>query len=151
MEIDKLQKKELSKVQELAKRCIRESYIDFLSQETIEMYINSGEVDHEISKHEKDCYVLKEQNNIIAYIIFLDDFIHIMMIDPNFQRNGYGSQLLAFAEFSMLAKGFPVLKLETFMENKRAMTFYQKNNWQIIKQKREEELGVTRVFLQKKY
>ena len=151
MEIEKLKREDLSSVQELAKRCIRESYQTFFSQEMIDWYINSGEADREISNYADNCYVLMEKHKLIGYNVFYDNFIHIMMIDPEFQGKGYGTRLLAFAELSMLTKGHPILKLETFLENKQAISFYEKNNWKISHQKREEELDVTKVFLEKQY
>ena len=150
MEIRKLKENELEKVQEIAKKVIRKNYKAFFAQDAIDWFINSGESDKEFIKNFQNCNVLIDNDEIKGFNIFFDNFIHLMMVDTDVQRAGYGTKLLNFAEQKMKENDFTKMKLETFKENEQGVNFYKKNEWNIESEKQEDGLNVTRVFLEKR-
>ena len=60
-------------------------------------------------------------------------------IAQNMQGKGIGSKLLNFAEEQAKQKGYAEILIWSFRENTRAITFYQKNGFQIDKTEFLEE------------
>ncbi len=149
IEIRKANANDLPKMQEIARRTIDKCYKSFLGDENVDWYINSGESDKEIQKHIENTDVLIRNDEIIAMAIYFEDFIHLMMVDVDLQRGGIGSQLLAHCEKQISNHGHLTMRLETFEANHQAVHFYKKNGWTITRKQKEEEMDVSRVFLEK--
>ena len=45
---------------------------------------------------------------------------------PNFQKRGFGKQLMTFGEMALIEKGCPKLNLQIRNDNTKAINFYQK-------------------------
>ncbi|BDD02899.1 GNAT family N-acetyltransferase [Aureibacter tunicatorum] len=147
--IRKINDKELVEAQTIARRTIRHSYTAFFSEETINMFIDSGAADEEFVKHFEHCYVLANEKEILGFCIFYENFIDLMMIDSNIHGKGLGTTLLQFAESKIAEEGYERMRLETFLENKQAVSFYLKSGWSIIKSQKEEGLNLERITLEK--
>ncbi|RBO87434.1 GNAT family N-acetyltransferase [Nocardia puris] len=51
-----------------------------------------------------------------------------MMVDPGNHRRGLGRLLLRYAEETLLAR-YSTIRLETFVDNARAASFYEACGW----------------------
>lgn len=128
--------KDLSLIQNIARKTIDKCYRNFLGDEGVDWYINSGESDKELENNISNCYILEESSNILGFAIFFDDLIHLMMIDEKLHRSGLGSTLLSCVENKLNETGNANIKLETFEGNTQAINFYLKNGWVISKRNR---------------
>ncbi len=147
--IRKAQVDDLPTMQEIARRTIDKCYRSFLGDEGVDWFINSGESDKELEKHISNCDVLLREENILAFTIYFDDLIHLMMVDVDLQRTGIGSQLLAHSEQRLFASGKTVIRLETFEGSEQATGFYLKNGWSLTRKQEDEKHGFIRLFLEK--
>lgn len=147
--IRKAQIKDLPHLQKIAKRTISNCYRSFLGDESVDWYINSGESDRELQKNIGNCDVMLENNKIIAFSIYFDDIIHLMMVDFTLHRKGIGLKLLEHTEKQLFAQGNSAIRLETFEGNRQAIDFYVKNNWNIIKKEKDKDHDFIRVFFKK--
>ncbi len=96
----------------------------------------------------KELYVFEKNNIIIGTIVlstFMDDeylpilwltsnhqniYIHRLAIHPEFQGQGLAQQLMNFAEQYALKNKFNSVRLDTFSQNARNNTFYEKRGYQ---------------------
>lgn len=140
---------DLSTIQVVARRTIDLCYRSFLGDESVDWYIDSGGSDREIQKYLGNCFVLEQEDRIIAFTIFLNDLIQLMMVDVSQQNNGLGTKLLAFAENRMAADGQTTIRLETFAGNFQAIEFFSKNGWRQSEGKQDKELGFIRLYYEK--
>lgn len=127
----KLRKSKPSELQEivaLASKTFDTFYRPFLGDHNVDWYVGSGELKREIVKHANDLHVLLINNEIKGFAIYFDDFIHIMMIDEDAHRLGMGSFLMTAVE-DQLFKNHNNIKLQSFVGNKIATSFYLKNGW----------------------
>jgi len=64
---------------------------------------------------------------IVGFIsVYLqDNFIHNLFIHPQYQGQGFGKNLLLFAEDKLLRP----MTLEIAMDNLKVCTFYEKYGW----------------------
>ena len=119
---------ELHEIVALANKTFDTFYRSFLGDYNVDWYVGSGELKREIVKHANDLYVLLINNEIKGFAIYFDDFIHIMMIDEDAHRLGMGSFLMTAVE-GQLFKNHKNIKLQSFVGNKIATSFYLKNGW----------------------
>ena len=69
-------------------------------------------------------------DEIIATAMFGYDghrgWLNYFAVLPNFQKRGYGKQLMTFGEMALIEKGCPKLNLQIRNDNTKAINFYQK-------------------------
>ena len=69
-------------------------------------------------------------DEIIATAMFGYDghrgWLNYFAVLPNFQKRGFGKQLMTFGEMALIEKGCPKLNLQIRNDNTKAMNFYQK-------------------------
>ena len=142
---------DLLSMQEIARRTIDKCYRSFLGDAGVDCFINSGDSDRELEKYLSSCDVLLQNGAIVAFTIYFDDLIHLMMVDVILHRKGLGSQLLAHSESRLFDSNNTTLRLETFEGNQQAIDFYLKNGWSIIRKQEDTQFGFTRVFFEKRH
>ncbi len=147
--IRKAQADDLPRMQDIARHTIDKSYRSFLGDERVDWFINSGESDREVQNHIEDCDVLLKENAIVAFAVYFEDLIHLMMVDVYLHRTGLGSRLLDHCENRLLARGNSTIRLETFEGNHQAINFYLKNGWSVTTKQEDKEHGFIRVLFEK--
>ena len=69
-------------------------------------------------------------DEIIATAMFGYDghrgWLNYFAVLPNFQKRGFGKQLMTFGEMVLIEKGCPKLNLQIRNDNTKAINFYQK-------------------------
>ncbi len=149
IQIRKAQADDLAKMQCIARQAIDMCYRSFLGDEGVDWYINSGESDRELEKHIGNCDVLLQDDTIIAFSIYFDDLIHLMMVDESRHHEGLGSHLLRYAE-QQLFTDHDVLCLNTFDGNEQAISFYLRNGWSETHSEEDSEHDFVRRFFEKR-
>ncbi len=68
-------------------------------------------------------------DEIIATAMFGYDghkgWLNYFAVLPNFQKRGFGKQLMTFGEMALIEKGCPKLNLQIRNDNSKAINFYQ--------------------------
>lgn len=84
-----------------------------------------------------DIYIFEENNIIKGFIgIVEQNYIAGLFIKKKYQRQGIGKQLLDYCKSKCSG-----LMLDVFIKNKNALSFYQKNKFEIVKEYFNEELS----------
>ena len=69
-------------------------------------------------------------DEIIATAMFGYDghrgWLNYFAVLPNFQKRGFGKQLMTFGEMALIERGCPKLNLQIRNDNTKAINFYQK-------------------------
>ena len=69
-------------------------------------------------------------DEIIATAMFGYDghrgWLNYFAVLPNFQKRGFGKELMTFGEMALIEKGCPKLNLQIRNDNTKAINFYQK-------------------------
>ncbi len=111
-------------------------------------FIKSGASDAEIEGGLKNCFVMAEHDGIIGFAILKSDLLHLMMVSAPYQRQGYGAQLLRYAETAMFAE-HERIHLQSFCDNTEALSFYQKHGWVQREPSDDDDSGITMIYLEK--
>lgn len=83
-----------------------------------------------------DVYIFEENNLIKGFIGIVDDnYIAGLFIREKYQRQGIGKELLDYCKSK-----YSYLMLDVFIRNKNALTFYRKNNFEVMKEHFNEQL-----------
>lgn len=147
--IRRVEADELSLVQTIAREVIITCYPAFLGPKPVAAFIESGQSDQVFIEYKSDLFVLRDENQLIGFSICFEDFIHLMMVRPDAQRGGYGSQLLGWCEEAIKDRGFGTARLETFASNAQAVRFYIKNGWSDVKRDNEISGVFARIWFEK--
>ena len=148
--IRKAEPPDLPEMQEIARRTIDRCYRSFLGDEGVDWFISSGESDRELRSQMDPCDVLLKDGEVVAFTIYLDDLIHLMMVDAPLHRSGLGSQLRAHSERKLFTRGHSTIRLETFKGNQQAINFYLKNGWVTVGEEKDKEHNFIRVLFEKR-
>ncbi|MGI9569030.1 MAG: GNAT family N-acetyltransferase [Desulfobulbia bacterium] len=149
MIIRRASQSDLPELQELARRTIDRNYRSFLGDESVDWFLESGESDKEVIENLDNCSVAEEGDKQIAYCVYYEDFIHILMVDPDFQRAGIGKQMLGYVEDEFRRSGRSKCRLESFQENSQAINFYLGNGFVTMAEEVDPNSGVSRVHMSK--
>lgn len=57
--------------------------------------------------------------------------IHRLVIDPTFQKQGYGKKLMDFAEQFAFENNYASIRLDAYSQNKKVIEFYKIRNYSI--------------------
>ena len=95
-------------------------------------YENFNEVKSALS--EAEIYVADQNKKVIGFIGLIDNYIAGIFVSEHMQLHGIGKQLLSIAK-----KRHPVLQLHVYKKNLKAIGFYQKQDFRIIKSTRIPE------------
>ena len=80
-------------------------------------------------------YVYEEGNKIKGFISIIENnFIGALFVDNNSQGNGIGKKLLDFAK-----KEYKSLSLAVYKENEKALKFYLREGFSIVKEQVNED------------
>ena len=127
-QIRKAKKSEIDAIVKIANNAFDTLYRPFLGDYNVNWYINNAELKKEIVKHFSDLHVLTLNDKIVGFIIYFENFIHIMMIDTKEHHSGLGSFFLNSVE-TILFEKYNTIKLQSFVGNTIATNFYLKNGW----------------------
>lgn len=136
-------------MQDLSRRTIDAKYRSFMGDEAVDWFIGDGHSDKELSDNINNCEVMFVNGNIAGFSILHENLIHLMMIDVDLHRIGFGSKLLHYVESLLLDKDFNKITLETFEGNAQAIKFYNNNSWNQVNKELVESAGFVRVFFEK--
>ncbi|MDR2855267.1 MAG: GNAT family N-acetyltransferase [Methanomicrobiales archaeon] len=142
--IAKAEESDISTMQATARRVILNNYPVFLGEEAVHEFIESGQSDREIEDGIGNCFVMKQEDEVIGFAIVLKDLLHLIMIDVPYQNQGYGTVLLEYIEQEMFHV-YSVIRLQSFESNKVARFFYENNGWSV--QSREKVDGLDTYML----
>ena len=89
-----------------------------------------------------ECYVYLVENKICGYIAINDGYIEHLYVVADMQKRGIGKQLVEFCK-----NNYKELSLHVFKKNKKAVDFYLKQDFSIIKEELEDETGEIGYFM----
>ncbi|MBO3096915.1 GNAT family N-acetyltransferase [Gelidibacter pelagius] len=110
-----------------------------------EHYPNAAAFEKDIERDE--LYVLIHDHQIVGTIVissFMDEeyqaikwltpndknlYIHRLAVHPEFQGRGFAQKLMDFAEKFGLDNGYDSIRLDTFSQNHRNQTFYERRDY----------------------
>ena len=83
-----------------------------------------------------DVVVAVEGNHVVGFAVmgYLENEAHLDLfgVDPDYQRKGVGTKLIAWVEKTALVSGIGIIYLETRLKNEAGRKFYQKLGYKNI-------------------
>lgn len=90
-----------------------------------------------------ETYVFEDKHQIKGFIsILLDNFIGALFVENRCQRRNIGSKLLEYVRQNRAN-----LTLKVYAQNQSALRFYQKNDFKIITEKKDEQTGENELIM----
>ena len=92
--------------------------------------------DYFLPRSELYCAVEKEDGTIIGFIGLVKDYIAGLFVDRKFRGQKAGTKLISHCQAR-----YPVLELDVFAKNVRAIHFYEKMGFSITEQRKSPDTG----------
>ncbi len=116
------------------------THIGHLSRTIIEYELGWSWTPQRIIKKIKDkntnVVVAVEGNHVVGFAVmgYLENEAHLDLfgVDPDYQRKGVGTKLIAWVEKTALVSGIGIIYLETRLKNETGRKFYQKLGYKNI-------------------
>ncbi len=140
---------DLPVLKDLAARTIDACYRPFLGDEAVEYFLGSGESDREVQQQLEQTAVLDVDGRIVGMVVWYEDLLHLLMVDVDEHRNGYGTTLLRHAQEEYFATGGRCFRLESFEGNRGARAFYDRHGWETSAEVLDGRSGVVRIHMTK--
>ena len=118
---------DLDRLLEVARQTIDVDYRAFIDDEGVDWYL-SGPSDDYIYRNIENASVVIADGNLVGFAVCKANVIDLIIIDHEYHRRGFGTELLAHCE-SDLFEHYDSLTLESFEGNEKANRFYRKNGW----------------------
>jgi RimJ/RimL family protein N-acetyltransferase len=118
---------------------------EFLGDEVIDEFINSGACDKEVLDNLEKMYVLLYEDRIIGYCVLHDNWVKAFLIDIEYHGTGAAKYFLTELTQKMSGQ-YESLHLECFEPNARAIAFYEKFGWKHYKTEYLPDLKVNNCF-----
>ena len=96
---------------------------DFLAKEDFDYYKEKLISDYFC---QVSLYAGKKEEKIVGFIGLAEDFIEMLFIDPDYQHQGIGKELVCFA-----CQHHQVRRVDVNEQNKQALAFYQKQGFNV--------------------
>lgn len=77
-------------------------------------------------------FLLDDENEIIASILLLDNFIQSLCVHRRYQRQGYATRLVKYAVNDIFSRGYPNVVLKVLGGNEPAMKLYMGLGFEIV-------------------
>ena len=148
MEVRKVTLEDIPQLKEMVRNTTRHCYADFIRPDLFEDYMNKGNSDKYIDRDSDKCYLAVEEGKNVGMFIMNQDELFMIAVNHEYLREGYGSKILAHVERELF-KTNDIIKLETIVENTRAINFYKKQGWELYKTEPYEPLQITVAYMRK--
>lgn len=148
MKIIKAKKKDIAQIITMVNNTISHCYKDFIKENELKEYVSSGCASRFIEPCINDCYIAVKDDDILGLVIFSDDSIHMLLVNHEHLKEGVASKLMKFAE-DKLFQTHEVIKLDTIVENNRAMALYNKLGWNQYKTEAGDKFDINIAFFNK--
>lgn len=90
-----------------------------------------------------ETFIFEDKRQVKGFIsVILDNFIGALFIDTDFQHQGIGGKLLDYVRQNRAN-----LTLKIYAQNLPALRFYQKNDFKIVAEKKDEHSGADELIL----
>ncbi len=117
----------------------------YLGDEAVDWYINSGSCDNDMLNDIPNMSVLLKDEKLIGMMIWHEELMHFLMIDIPFHGTGAAGYFCEQIIPEKL-KQYGELKLECFDANERGNAFYIKSGWTEYDRIKDEMTGGNRIL-----
>jgi len=122
----------------ISKRVTLTNSVKFLGG-LAQRFIDSGGIVNEAMANADYTYKATLDNKSVGEIAFIGNRINILMVDPDYQRQGVGTALLEFAK-SEIFKEYEEIYLDCFARNTKANAFYSAKGFTLEASTYDEDL-----------
>ena len=84
--IDSARPEDLDTITDMWMDVSRQEFVQYLGQDVIEFFIESGELRDEVESNADSTFVYREQENVLGFVVLQDDLIELMVVRPDCQN-----------------------------------------------------------------
>ncbi|MDC0336257.1 GNAT family N-acetyltransferase [Pseudodesulfovibrio sp.] len=102
------------------------SYAHFMPEQYVREWYDNDEAARAIRVGQSRAGVAEVMGRVAGFVMYLDNTITQLWVDPNYQRQGVGRALIEWVESEYRKFGFPVITMYCYEANTNALEFLKK-------------------------
>lgn len=125
----------------------RQEFVQYLGQDIIEFFIESGELREEVECCADSTYVYRDDDRIAGFVVLQEDLIELMVVRPDCQNQTIGRQLYEFS-VETISTHYRQVRAECLEMDQKTSRLLASQGFDFIG-RYEDEMGFTRRQYQK--
>ncbi|MFC2100678.1 GNAT family N-acetyltransferase [Bacteroidota bacterium] len=118
------------------KKCIIECYRPYYPKEAVDYFLKYHNKEKMLEKAKMGNFILLlNQDKIIGTGCIIKDIIEVIFVDPEYQNNGFGTDILYYLEMNARKSGIRLTKLNAM---KVSFGFFEKAGYKTIRKYQEK-------------
>jgi len=125
-----------------------ETYEPFLGRMTVEEFIAAGSVERYFEERWQQATVATLHDEIVGVAVLLGALLDLIWVKPSMRSRGIGSTLMEGVE-EQAARESTELTLEVWKVNRRAVDFYERRGFSVVRTLDDPVTGLERLVMLK--
>jgi ribosomal protein S18 acetylase RimI-like enzyme len=132
---------------DMCKGSVAEVYGPIMGYEAVQPWAEGDATDKHIRRMLPNSFVALSRDKLLGVMILEDDLVDLLWVASGQRSRGVGAALLNLAEETLKRQGYPLMRLECFELNTRALSFYIRRGWQKTNRYLDEQSGIYKVLM----
>ncbi len=102
------------------------SYATFMPEQYVREWYDENEAERAVRSGMSRAGVAEVMGRVVGFVMYLDNTITELWVDPAYQGQGVGRALIHWIESEFRSMGYPTITLYCYEANTDALEFYKK-------------------------
>ncbi len=112
-------------LEQIMRDAFADSYAHFMPEQYVREWYDNDEAARAIRVGQSRCGVAEVMGRVAGFVMYLDNTITELWVDPNFQEQGVGRSLIEWVESEFRKIGFPTITMYCYETNANALGFFK--------------------------
>lgn len=111
-------------MEQIMRDAFAHSYATFMPEQYVREWYDDNTAERAVRTGLSRAGVAEIMGRVVGFVIYSDNTISELWVDPHYQRQGVGRALIHWIESEFRAMGFPTITLYCYEANRDALDFY---------------------------
>jgi ribosomal protein S18 acetylase RimI-like enzyme len=113
-------------MEQIIRDAFEASYATFMPEQYVREWYDENRAEQAVRTGLSRAGVCEIMGRVVGLVIYLDNTVTELWVDPAYQDRGVGRALIHWIESEFRAKGYPTITLYCYEANEPALEFYKK-------------------------
>ncbi|CCH48527.1 GNAT family N-acetyltransferase [Pseudodesulfovibrio piezophilus] len=113
-------------MEQIMRDAFENSYAHFMPEQYVRAWFDTNQAQKSVRVGLGRAGVTEIMGRVVGFVMYLDNTITQLWVDPKYTRKGAGRALVEWIEGEYRTKGYPTITLYCYEANRDALEFYKK-------------------------
>ncbi|MGL1861659.1 MAG: GNAT family N-acetyltransferase [Pseudodesulfovibrio sp.] len=120
-----LDKNDVFLLEQIMRDAFAESFAHFMPEQYVREWYDNDEAARSVRIGQSRCGVAEVMGRVAGFVMYMDNTITELWVDPKFQEQGVGRSLIEWVESQFRKRGFPTITMYCYENNANALLFFK--------------------------